>query len=427
MNRLQSIFTIVLLILLLTYCTREFHNPYDRDCPPEIWTPSNLEADTTGGALALTWKQSATHFDGFFIDRSSDSIQWSQVNPEIIENILRSYTDSTAYYGDTLFYRIYAQADLNTSGYSYTNMVVMPVNVAEVVTHAVSDVGSTAAIFHGEVVTDGGAAVNERGFLYGTGPMPDMDDNKVTSGDGVGTFSASVDELSPGVHYYVRAYGINSQGVSYGDVQEFASLDEDEGDVINPTTGTTWMDRNLGASRVATSITDAEAYGDLYQWGRAADGHQKRTSGTTSTLSSSNTPGHGYFITVGSHPFDWRSPQNNNLWQGADGVNNPCPPGYRLPTLAELNDERLSWSSNDAAGAFASPLKLPIAGFRRISNGSLANVDDIGCYWSGTVDGSEYARYLTFSSSGAATNFVNGRAKGYSVRCLKDNVRTEDD
>ena len=31
--------------------------------------------------------------------------------------------------------------------------------------------------------------------------------------------------------------------------------------------GTIWMDRNLGAIQVATSSTDADAYGDLYQWG----------------------------------------------------------------------------------------------------------------------------------------------------------------
>jgi hypothetical protein len=38
-------------------------------------------------------------------------------------------------------------------------------------------------------------------------------------------------------------------------------------EVQNPVTGRIWMDRNLGASRAATSPTDSEAYGDLYQWG----------------------------------------------------------------------------------------------------------------------------------------------------------------
>lgn len=126
----------------------------------------------------------------------------------------------------------------------------------------------------------------------------------------------------------------------------------EEGFVVNPTTGRTWMDRNLGASAVATSSDDANAYGDLYQWGRGADGHQIRTSNTTETLSSSDTPGHGDFIINASTPFDWRVPQNDNLWQGVDGVNNPCPAGTRLPTEAEFHVERLSWSSNNADGAF---------------------------------------------------------------------------
>jgi len=135
-------------------------------------------------------------------------------------------------------------------------------------------------------------------------------------------------------------------------------------DVTNPATGMTWMDRNLGASRAATSSTDSQAYGDLYQWGRASDGHEKRTSSTRGTLSSSDQPGHGDFITTSGSPYDWRSPQNDNLWQGVDGVNNPCPVGYRLPTDSEWDAERGSWSSNNSSGAYGSPLKLPVAGFR---------------------------------------------------------------
>jgi formylglycine-generating enzyme required for sulfatase activity len=68
------------------------------------------------------------------------------------------------------------------------------------------------------------------------------------------------------------------------------------------------------------------------------------------------TPEHGDFIINGSSPYDWRNPQNDNLWQGVSGTNNPCPSGYRLPTEAEWEAERQNWSSNNTAGAFASPL-----------------------------------------------------------------------
>ena len=189
-------------------------------------------------------------------------------------------------------------------------------------------------------------------------------------------------------------------------------------DVTNPTTGAIWMDRNLGATQAATSSTDVDAYGDLYQWGRFSDGHQCRTSNTTATLSSVDQPAHGDFILAPNSPYDWRSPQNDNLWQGVNGINNPCPSGYRIPTDTELDAERLSWSSNASTGALASPLKLPMAGYRDDSNGSLNLVGAFGLYWSSTVSGAS-ARYLYFSSSSASMSDFN-RANGYSVRCLKD-------
>jgi hypothetical protein len=178
------------------------------------------------------------------------------------------------------------------------------------------------------------------------------------------------------------------------------------------------MDRNLGATQVATSSTDANSYGDLYQWGRRADGHQCRTSPTTATLSSVDQPAHGNFILAPNAPYDWRSPQNANLWQGVNGVNNPCPSGYRIPTETELNSERLSWISNNGAGAFTSPLKWTLAGTRALSGGgSIFNVGVGGCYYSSTVSGTT-SRYLGFTSNAAISNA--NRTSGATVRCIKD-------
>jgi uncharacterized protein (TIGR02145 family) len=189
--------------------------------------------------------------------------------------------------------------------------------------------------------------------------------------------------------------------------------------VTNPLTGKTWMDRNLGASKVANSSTDLDAYGDLYQWGRAADGHQCRDSDTTRLLSSTDKPLSSKFILVSdSPPFDWHFPQNDNLWQGINGVNNPCPLGYRIPTLAELENERISWSQKNSIGAFNSPLKLPLSGTRKKSTGSLSNVGSYGYFWSSSIYG-RGAWYLDFGSK-SATIYNYGRSYGFSVRCIKD-------
>jgi uncharacterized protein (TIGR02145 family) len=137
------------------------------------------------------------------------------------------------------------------------------------------------------------------------------------------------------------------------------------GTVVNPVTGKIWLDRNLGAMQVATSSTDAASYGDLYQWGRAADGHQIRTSATQGTQATTfladegNNLWDGKFIIGFS---DWLTPAATDLWSGTAAENNPCPSGYRVPTNAEWNQERRTWTSNNAAGAFASPLKLPCGG-----------------------------------------------------------------
>ncbi len=189
-------------------------------------------------------------------------------------------------------------------------------------------------------------------------------------------------------------------------------------DVTNPATGRIWMDRNMGATQLATSSTDTNSYGDLYQWGRRSDGHQCRNSATTSNLSSLDQPTHGDFISPPNSPADWRSPQNANLWQGVNGVNNPCPGGYRLPTIAEWEAELFSWSTNNAAGAFTSPLKLPLAGVRGTS-GLFFNVGTLGCYWSATT-GSTTATLLYIGISGANAYTASPRASGYCVRCIKD-------
>ena len=185
--------------------------------------------------------------------------------------------------------------------------------------------------------------------------------------------------------------------------------------ITNGTTGKTWMDRNLGASQVATSSNDSLAYGDLYQWGRGTDGHEKRASAPVNSQSASDVPGHGDFIF--GFP-DWLSSPNTTLWQGVSGTNNPCPGGFRLPTETEWQTEIDSWGvSPTAADAFASPLKLVRAGIRHYNDGTL-DVGNFGYYWSSNVFGSN-SRTLYFYSNGAYVGSL-GRASGFSVRCLKD-------
>lgn len=202
---------------------------------------------------------------------------------------------------------------------------------------------------------------------------------------------------------------------------------------IVASSGKCWLDRNLGATQVATGIDDTDSYGDLYQWGRAADGHEDRNSSTTSTNANTAVPNasnswDGLFITEINSPEDWLTSQDDTLWQGVSGTNNPCPAGFRLPTDTEWETEILSWSPQDYNGALASPLKLPAAGYRINFDGNelyTTGSQQGGIYWSSTVSGSSAvilnftgASAIATATAGPSTNY--GRANGASVRCVKD-------
>ena len=195
------------------------------------------------------------------------------------------------------------------------------------------------------------------------------------------------------------------------------------GTITSPITGRIWMDRNLGASRVATGPYDELAYGDLYQWGRPADGHEKRTSETTLILSSTDVPGHANFIIpslTGSYSYGayWRSNPINNLWDGVDGINNPCPDGFRIPTEQE-------WEAEPGLQAIYGPLneetisylKLTYAGSRSYFSGEISQVGEDGNYWCAIQDRPDSRSLLGID----VPEFMRPTAiSGHSVRCIKD-------
>lgn len=67
------------------------------------------------------------------------------------------------------------------------------------------------------ITSDGGHPVTEVGIAHSLMKEPTIDTNIEVFGAGTGIFKGVVDSLDPGSSYHLRAYAVNSEGVSYGE------------------------------------------------------------------------------------------------------------------------------------------------------------------------------------------------------------------
>ncbi|HXB43206.1 MAG TPA: fibrobacter succinogenes major paralogous domain-containing protein [Puia sp.] len=122
-----------------------------------------------------------------------------------------------------------------------------PPVLATVITAPMSVIALTSGTSGGNITSDGGSSITERGICFNTTTNPTTANNKVASGSGVGSFNANMAGLTENTMYYVRAYAINSAGTAYGQVIQFVTLDTLFEAV---TIGTQiWMKKNLNVSR----------------------------------------------------------------------------------------------------------------------------------------------------------------------------------
>ena len=91
-----------------------------------------------------------------------------------------------------------------------------PVAPLKVVTVAVNDVSFSSATCVGEVVSDGGVPVTERGICWDTQSHPNIEGNHIDNGSGLGVFDVDLTCLRGNTMYFVRAYAVNAEGVAYG-------------------------------------------------------------------------------------------------------------------------------------------------------------------------------------------------------------------
>lgn len=164
-----------------------------------------------------------------------------------VGDIIRSQWGSATYMGGqwrgtiSQFYPGY--------GYKYKSTRTMPImltfNAQQpapqviVTTSEPTDITGNSATCGGNVTSSDGnyVFVILRGICWSTNPNPTFNDNYVEVGNGLGSFTASMTDLTIGTTYYVRAFAVTATRSFYGDQQSFTTPGYIVNVLSNPTDG----------------------------------------------------------------------------------------------------------------------------------------------------------------------------------------------
>jgi uncharacterized protein (TIGR02145 family) len=90
-------------------------------------------------------------------------------------------------------------------------------------TDSATDITINSATLGGNITSDGGAAIIQRGVCWGKDDNPTTEGDHIDAGNGTGKFTSTADGLDPNTIYHVRAYAQNSVGIAYGNEVVFAT------------------------------------------------------------------------------------------------------------------------------------------------------------------------------------------------------------
>ena len=287
-----------------------------------------------------------------------------------------------------------------------------------VITSEVIDITETTAVSGGNVTDDGGATVTARGICWSTSQNPTIDDNDgiTTDGNGTGTFTSNLINLTANTTYYVRAYATNEKGTSYGDEMSFTTEEEDEegcepdGEIagyyyvdLGLPSGVKWATCNVGAS-------SPEDYGDYFAWGETSPKAEYtwENSVTFGEQMSDISGNAQHDAATANWGGSWRMPTNDEMQELVDHCE------WEWTEVNGVNGSRV-------IGPNGSCIFLPAAGAR--GGSSLYDDGDHGYYWSSTPDDGgddNSAFYLGFDNGYGLVFWYGNRYNGFTVRPISE-------
>ncbi len=201
--------------------------------------------------------------------------------------------NDTVFTGENIYFRVYPYNTVTEGGEKmpaiynvsvYGQLDGITADPPVVTTAGLSYLSTTFVTSGGNISSDGGKPVLERGVVWNTSGSPTTGDDKTIDGDGTGSFTSHVTGLTAGTEYYLRAYATNAAGTSYGNERSFTTPDSITVPSVTTLTVTDIM------------VVSAEGGGNVTDWGGdtvIARGLCWNTSGNPTTTDSISEDGHG--------------------------------------------------------------------------------------------------------------------------------------
>ncbi len=185
---------------------------------------ANGGATVTTSGVCYSLKQNPTTIDNNSINGATTGS---------FTNSLTGLSPNTTYYVEA-----YATNSVGT-GYSSQVTFTTLASLPSITTTAASSIGSAIAISGGNITSNGGANISERGIYWGTTQNPETAGTKLKSDSTTNIFNVTLTGIIPNTTYYIKAYATNSAGTIYGNQINFKTSDFQMA-VLNVSQSTPW-------------------------------------------------------------------------------------------------------------------------------------------------------------------------------------------
>ena len=183
-------------------------------------TEINLTSALLSGELKFNGNDKSTTVGFCWSESSQPTLSNNHKEVSYTSNIFKhqvsNLKDETKYY-----VRAYAQNKIGIVYGEEKSFTTNATSLPTITTSTITQITETSAVAGGNITNDGGAEIQERGVVYSTTEYPTTSNNKVQSGNGTGSFTCNLTNLSDETTYYVRAYAINKKGTAYGEQVSF--------------------------------------------------------------------------------------------------------------------------------------------------------------------------------------------------------------